>query len=133
MDTSSPASSQKASRFWLIGAVLAIGIIVCAIAIYNLNRNPSVVINGEVADVTISADGITPQTIQVSKGQQVKITNNDTAAHRLTADQTALPGFDSTEALNTGDSYTYTFQKSGTYHYYDAADSTKFVGTVEVK
>jgi plastocyanin len=90
-------------------------------------------ISNQVASVTIATGGFTPATVTVQKGQEVTITNTDTTSHRLTADQIALPNFDSVDLLSQGDSYTYTFEKAGTYHYYDPADPAGFTGTINVK
>lgn len=98
-----------------------------------ISRHQNVGINNKVASMTMNADGLVPATVTIEKGQEVTITNADTAAHRLTADQSQLPNFDSVDMLNQGDSYTYTFEQSGTYHYYDPSNPTVFIGTVTVK
>jgi plastocyanin len=83
--------------------------------------------------VNISAQGYTPQTITIKQGQQVTFTNSDSNPRQLTADASALPGFSTVEPLDQGDTYTYIFDKKGTFRYYDASDPTTFVGTLIVK
>jgi plastocyanin len=74
-----------------------------------------------------------PKSVTVKKGQEVTWTNTDGTPHHLTADQTILSGFDTSEPLDQGDTYTYIFDKAGTYHYYDAADPAHLTGTVTVQ
>ncbi|HSX42839.1 MAG TPA: cupredoxin domain-containing protein [Candidatus Saccharimonadales bacterium] len=92
-----------------------------------------VAINEKVANVTVDASGLTPKSITVKRGQEITWTNTDSTPHHLTADQTVLPSFDTAEPLQQGDTYTYIFDKSGTFHYYDATDPTHYVGTITVQ
>ncbi|HSX31835.1 MAG TPA: cupredoxin domain-containing protein [Candidatus Saccharimonadales bacterium] len=82
--------------------------------------------------VSLTMRGITPATIKVKAGQEVTWINQDTREHRLTADQSSLAGYDSVDALAKGDSYTFTFDNKGTFHYYDPADPKGYNGTVVV-
>lgn len=138
-DTSLKGPSNK--KAWLILVIVSIviaSIVGLAIMAFTSKEDEndsdsSVPISENVANVNIELTGITPATIKIKKGQQVTFTNHDTRAHRLTADQTIVAGFDSTEDLATGDSYTYVFETSGTYRYYDPADPKLFNGTVHVE
>ncbi|HSW66228.1 MAG TPA: cupredoxin domain-containing protein [Bacillota bacterium] len=82
--------------------------------------------------VNLTMEGITPATIKIKAGQEVTWINQDTREHRLTADQSSLSGYDSVDALAKGDSYTFTFDSKGTFHYYDPADPKGYNGTVVV-
>ena len=53
-----------------------------------------------------------PPTLTITAGQTVRFINDDQDAHTVTG-----VGFDS-EGLDTGDSWTHTFDKPGTYMYY---------------
>jgi plastocyanin len=130
-------SNRKA---WLIlGGIALVVALVIGLIIATMNKgdepetDSSVPISENVASVNLEITGVTPTTIKVKKGQQATFTNRDTRAHKLTADQTVLPGFDSSQELATGDSYTYIFETSGTYKYYDPADPKGFNGTVVVE
>lgn len=116
----------------IVAAILLLAAVGAAVW-FLVNGHHNVAISSKVANVTMNADGLVPATVTVEKGQEVTITNADPVAHRLTADQSLLPSFDSIELLNQGDSYTYTFERSGTYHYYDPSNPTVFIGTVTVK
>jgi plastocyanin len=85
------------------------------------------------ATVQVSATGFTPSTVKIKKGQGVTWTDKDVSAHQIYADQTVAPSLNSIDVLLTGDSYTYVFEKPGTYHYYDPMNASQFVGTVIVE
>jgi plastocyanin len=133
-----PAQGSGKKRFMVISAVAVLLIAAIGVAALVMHKsgtggNTAVALSSNVADVIISADGYTPQTVTIKQGQQVTFTNNDTTPRQLSADPTALPSFDTVEPLDQGDSYTYIFDQKGTYHYYDATDPTKFVGTITVQ
>lgn len=88
------------------------------------------------AQVSITKNGFSPQTIQVKKGQSITWTNTDKNPHQVASGphptHTNLPGFDGQEALTTNDSFTFTFEKTGTFTYHDHLNPLKFQGTVVV-
>lgn len=134
-----PAPMQSRKRLLLIAAAVAIVLVVIGVVALLMHKSDSdgsgsaVAISDKVADVSITMDGYVPQTVTVKQGQQVTFTNNDTMSRQLSADPKALPSFSTVEPLDQGDSYTYIFDQKGTYHYYDASDPTKFVGTITVQ
>lgn len=65
--------------------------------------------------VEIKEFAFTPQTIKVKAGTKVTWTNQDTVKHDVTVDGTEGP---ESELLAKGESYSYTFDKAGTYEYY---------------
>lgn len=87
--------------------------------------------------VTITNAGFVPQTVRIKKGTQVTWTNTEKNPHWVASDphptHTGLPGFDSLSALTANDSYTYTFDKTGTFTYHDYLNPLKFKGTVIVE
>lgn len=85
------------------------------------------------ANVQITNTGFSPSTMKIKKGQGITWTDKEPAAHHIYADQTSVAGLDSVDVLQTGDSYTYVFEKAGTYRYYDPANPSQFVGTVIVE
>jgi plastocyanin len=119
------------------GLVIVFGLVVGGFVAMHGSKNQDdgavVALSSKVADVTIDASGYVPSTVQVKAGQQVTWTNQMTTPVQLTADASSLPGFTTVEPLDQGDSYTYIFDKAGTYRYYDATDPAKFVGTITVK
>jgi len=115
----------------LAGAVIA-GVVLLKPGGHDTNQQ-AVAISSTVAQVAVEQSGLVPKTISIKKGQEVTWTNNDATPHHLTADQSILGGFDTAEPLQQGDTYTYIFDHSGTFHYYDATDPTHFVGSVTVR
>jgi len=67
-----------------------------------------------VVDITNYA--YSPDQLTVTEGQSVRFINHDDVAHTVTEKDNA---FDS-GPINTGKSWTYKFDKSGTYSYYCA-------------
>ncbi len=149
MDIESPASQNtpivgfndsaehgtKRTKLVILGCivlVVLIAAVVIALRILKTNE-AATTISKVTASTNIAPTGLNPTTLQVKKGQPVTITNQDVRPHRLTADQDSLPGFDTVDMLNQGDSYTYIFETSGTFHYYDPADPKVYVGTVTVE
>ena len=133
-----PLSKQKILKI-LIAAAIALTVIIVGVILGTQllskknDRGAAANINDATGAANITDSGINPMTIKVKKDQPITWTNQDVKSHRLTADHDELPGFDTVEVLNQGDSYTYIFEKSGTFHYYDPADSKTYVGTVIVE
>ena len=70
----------------------------------------------EARDVTIDNYAFSPGALAVPLGTTVTWTNRDHDVHTVTADDTA-PTFKSA-GLDTGDSFSFTFNKAGTYSYH---------------
>jgi plastocyanin len=75
------------------------------------------------ASITMSESGFSPATINVATGAVVTFVNNGQAAHWPASDvhptHTILPDFDAKRGLATGESYSYTFTKVGTWRCHD--------------
>jgi len=89
------------------------------------------------AQVSITKDGFVPATITVSKGTQLTWTNTDTEPHQVAADpypkNDSIPGFDSTIILQQDESFSFTFEQSGTYTYHDELHPLDIKGTIVVE
>lgn len=80
--------------------------------------------------------GFSPATLNIKKGDTVAFTNNGTALHWPASaphpTHTNYPGFDAGRALEPGESWTFQFDKIGTWTYHDHLNpATK--GTIVVK
>lgn len=124
----------------LLLLVLCLSFLVGILLVMNQRKTkPSSTENVAVASATIvvSNNSFQPMTMRVAKGQSVTWINQDSLAHRIVSGphptHEALPDLDSEEPLSTGDSYTYTFEKSGTFSYHDEAEPLKVVGTIIVE
>lgn len=89
------------------------------------------------AEVTITKDSFVPQAIQVKKNTQITFTNTDSKPHWIASDphpmHNSLTGFDSKKALGKNDSFSFLFEKSGTFTYHDHLNPFILQGTVIVK
>lgn len=81
------------------------------------NQNPT------AATVQYSDNGFSPATITVKKGTSVTFVNNSSAPMWVASNphptHTDLPGFDQLSAADNGGTYSYTFQKTGSWGYHN--------------
>lgn len=66
--------------------------------------------------ISITASAFSPNATTVKKGTAVTWTNNDTVNHALATDEET--GGPHSPQLKPGESYTFTFSKTGTFHYH---------------
>lgn len=98
----------------LLGAVGAMALLTAAL--------PSVGIAGEItadaarapAVITIDNHDFTPETLTVTAGARVTWKNADDTVHTVAADNKSFRS----GALDTGDSFSYTFAAPGEYQYF---------------
>jgi plastocyanin len=69
--------------------------------------------NKPAATVTMNGSTFAPESVTISEGQSVQFVNDDDLAHTVTATDKS---FDSGN-IDTHHSWTYTFNKAGTYVY----------------
>lgn len=88
------------------------------------------------ASVEITEKGFIPATLQVKKGTIVTFTNKDKAPHQPAVDphpsHDSLAGFDAQTKLEKGQSYSFFFDKVGTWTYHDHLNPLKNNGIVKV-
>lgn len=70
---------------------------------------------GATEEVGMHSNVFVPQSITISKGDQISWTNHDTVIHTVTAD--AAGGFDSGDIAGGGD-YEHKFEQAGTFAYH---------------
>ena len=87
--------------------------------------------------VRITSSGFEPATIIVKKGDSLRFVNQDQKVHRIVSDphptHALLPGFDSIEPLEQAESYSFIFEKTGTFTYHDELNPLTLKGTVVVQ
>jgi plastocyanin len=129
-----PVKSGKGKKVAaIILAIIAVAAIVGGAVWWFFQSQADAELQKETASVSITGDAYDPGAITVKSGEDVTWTNNSSSAHELAADAESLPDFGGGEALNAGDTYTYTFSEKGTYHYYNPTDPAKYTGTVIVE
>ncbi len=82
-----------------------------------------------VVRVTIKGYAFTPKTLTVVPGTTVTWTNTDSAIHTVVSDTTA---FMASQDLATGQTFTHTFAKVGTFKYH-CGQHAFMTGTIVVK
>jgi plastocyanin len=123
----------------LIGVILAV-----AVLANNSSKKPALTptVTNTVAavpagKVTVTASGFSPAIIKVKKGQAVTWTNQDSQPHQIATDpyplENGLAGFVEDGPLLKGDSYAFSFNKTGTFTYHDHLNPLVLKGTVIVQ
>jgi plastocyanin len=86
--------------------------------------------------VLITSSGFSPSTLTIKAGDTVTFINKDSNPHWPASDphptHTNYPGFDALRPLKTGESYSFTFTKQGTWGYHDHLNPS-LRGTIIVK
>lgn len=78
----------------------------------------STTVTSNTATVAIKNFAYSPVTITIKKGTKVTWTNNDTAPHTVTSDAGDTAGVLNSPTLSTGQSYSLTFARAGTFPYH---------------
>ena len=103
-------------KTWLAAAVLAAGSVGVAIA------------DGATIEISAKDFMFSPTTVTVKTGSTVTWTNLDDEPHTVFSDA----GLFRSSALDTKDSFSYKFDKPGTYHYL-CTIHPRMVGTIVVE
>jgi plastocyanin len=73
--------------------------------------------------ISMTDTGFSPATVTVKLGTTVRFVNNGQAPHWPASDphpiHNGLPGFDAKHGLQTGEEYSFTFTKVGTWGFHD--------------
>jgi plastocyanin len=90
----------------------------------------------EVIVVTYSDDGFAPKKISVAQGQKVRFVNKSSSNMWVASDvhpsHKIMPEFDNKESIGNGESYEFTFTKSGAWTYHNHINPND-VGTITVE
>jgi len=131
-----PGRPRRGPGKWLIAAIVVLVIGVASVlAIQNKARQG---VQAEPSGIVqITETGFVPQTIKIKQGQSVTWVNTDQAMHQVAADpfpsHSKLPSLYSEESLSQNESYTFTFDKQGTYTYHDPLNPVELKATVIVE
>ncbi len=102
------------------------GGLVCAAWLVAVSGSPR---SGDGYQVEISNFNFAPGTLTVPAGSKVTWANRDDAPHRIESVDKSFPA---SPALDTGDRYSYTFGKPGTYAYFCSLHP-KMTGKITVR
>lgn len=88
------------------------------------------------ATIRMTKEGFVPSSVTVKRGQTVRWVNAESQPHWLASDphpsHTDNPDLDSLHELAQGETYLYTFMKSGMVRYHDHLNP-QYLGTVVVE
>jgi plastocyanin len=88
------------------------------------------------AQVEILKGSFSPTTLKIAKGDIVVWTNKDNSPHQVASDpypsNDTIPGLLS-DSLAAGESFSFTFDKTGTFTYHDNLNPLKLKGTIVVE
>ncbi len=101
--------ASRKGRSWLAVAVLVAGL-----ALSNWPHEAG----AAVKEIAIEQNTFSPAALTVTAGDTVQWTNKDTAPHTVTI--SSGPAKFSSPTLQKGDTFTFTFEKPGTYSYFCA-------------
>jgi plastocyanin len=134
-----PPTQNKPRRHrvnWLKSGFAGVVVLAIAVSAYVFIRDNQSVKATAIATVQINSSSFLPGTIKIKKNQSVTWTNNDATGHEVASDPypsgVILPAL-SSSSLNKGDSYTFTFEKTGTFTYHDPLNPAALKGTVVVE
>lgn len=112
---------MKNLKWLVIGAAILLVVLISALVI-NHNDKETTATSPRTAKVLITAKGFVPAALTVKKGDTVTWKNNDQSAHRVASnphpEHTDLKGLFS-GVLNENDTYSFTYDKVGTFNYHD--------------
>ena len=123
------AGEGKMKKYNILALVALAGVMVMvAGCTSSSNTNPGPVTStASQNNVSIQNYAFSPSTLTIQKGANVTWKNDDSVQHTVVSDSPAF----SSPLLNTGDTYTFQFNSTGTYPYH-CSIHTYMKGTITV-
>lgn len=134
-----PMSKSKRRMIALAVLVAVVGVIaiVNVVVFHDYSDRFASAQNGKSAEVHITATGFSPAVLNIAAGTTVTWTNDDESPHWIASDpfptDGGLPDLNGRQALQQGDSYSYTYAKAGTFTYHDQLHPYNLKGSVVVR
>lgn len=89
----------------------------------------------QIHEISMTDTGYSPSTLTIKNGDTVKFTNNGTKANWPASaphpTHTDYPEFDPKQEIAVGQSWSFTFTKTGTWRFHDHLNATRF-GSITV-
>jgi plastocyanin len=113
--------TPKTTKRWLVPIVVILLFIALGVVTWMFLQSSTDQTAEETSTVTVTItdEGFSPATVKVTKGQDVTWKNQTSKARQLASDEGKPEGFITREALALNDSYSFTFDQDGTFHYHD--------------
>lgn len=87
--------------------------------------------------ISMTASGFVPAEVKIKQGATVNFVNKDSVAHEPASaphpSHTVYPEFDAKKDINPGESWSFTFDKVGTWWYHDHNNASLFGKVIVVK
>lgn len=151
LKTNTPDMPRQEMKNWkmpilpvvaVVAVIILLLVVIIAIVGHKRHTSTKTTFGTQVvqpAQVTITSSGFMPATIRVKVGQAVIWTNNDTQGHQVASDpyptDNTLPGLNSEQKIEPGQSYSYIFKTADTYTYHDnlnpSVKGTVIVGSTQ--
>ena len=132
-----PKQHNVLLRIGIVAVIVAALAIITAAVFSMVNPNGIETPNDQSENVVTLTETVDPAVIQIKTGETVTWVNDSQVDRRLVATTTnggqATEGFGADEAFGQGESYSFTFDKAGTFTYEDATDPETIKGTVIVE
>jgi plastocyanin len=130
-----PRHAANHHRGPIVGGIFLALLLIIGCAVYLYPKAPSEADAASLppAQVRITADGFSPATVKLKKGQQLTWTNTDSTPHQAMSagSSSGLPS--NNGVLGQNESLTITLEQPGVYQYHDALSTTDFRGTIIVE
>jgi len=133
--TKKDAKMRKA----IVLSVIILALLAIIVSVFSLMNPQGVQVDDttDVGIVEINKNGIMPQEISIEKGQTIEWINNDQKPHKLMVTSANPPqeleGFGTSDPLLQGETYSFTFDVSGSFTYEDPENPEAVKGTVVVE
>lgn len=101
--------------FLIAGAIIVVGIVAAVMYQQRSSTNTATQNAAETNLVTVKDMAFAPATIKVKVGTKVTWTNNDSRTHTVASYDGHIP---SSQDIRPGETYSYTFTKTGTFKYH---------------
>ena len=137
LPTPAPKQRSMTMRIGIVAAIVA-ALAIISISVFSLvNPNGIETPNDEIDTVVTLTEAVDPAVVQIKAGQTVTWVNDSDLDRRLVATTTevgqAIEGFGADEAFSKGESYSFTFNKPGTFTYEDVVSPESIKGTIIVE
>jgi plastocyanin len=132
-----PKQRSMVMRIGIVAIIVA-ALAIIVVSVFNLvNPNGIETPNDENDTVVTLTETVDPTVVQIKAGETVTWVNDSDVGRRLVATTTeagqALEGFGTDETFGQGESYSFTFNKPGTFTYEDVASPESIKGMIIVE
>lgn len=141
MESTSPTQPEQKSHMrplFIIG-IAVVALVAIAVSVFVLMNPRGVETNATEtsSEVVITQRGVTPPTVTIKKGTNVTWKNQDAVEHQIMLTTpnppSELEGFGLDEGLASGETYSFTFEATGTFTYNDPTSPELVQGTIIVE